>query len=226
MNVLYNADYEYRSDLKLISQNILVNGKLQRDVLSYSYDSKFELTSKKNVKSSIRDSRGQVKSFSDLEFGYHHLNLIKMSTAEQTITNYYGENNHFFGSCDNSKNCFFKLSPNEVELNGELQKLIEVSGVPVGVLFKGNFYPAIIDHRMGVIGLLNTYGSDIKFLRHQDAWGNLDNVTGDRVFEKQITFGYARLMQNPLVEQISKTKLYFSGTRVYSPAVGEWMSPD
>lgn len=225
-NVLYNAVNEYRSDLKLVSQSILVNGKLQRDVLNYSYDGQFELTSKTNVKSALRDSRGQVTTLGGLEFGYHHLNLIKMSTAGQTITNYYGENNHFFGSCDNSKNCFFKLSPSEVELNGELQKLIEVSGVPVGVLYKGNFYPAIIDHRMAVIGLLNTDGNAIKFLRHQDAWGNLENVTGDRVFEKQIAFGYARLMQNPLVEQITKTKFYFSGTRVYSPAMGEWMSPD
>lgn len=112
------------------------------------------------------------------------------------------------------------------QINGELQKLIEVSGVPVGVLYKGNFYPAIIDHRMAVVGLLNTDGSAIKFLRHQDAWGNLENVTGDRAFEKQIAFGYARLMQNPLAEQVTKTKFYFSGTRVYSPAMGEWMSPD
>jgi RHS repeat-associated protein len=226
MNVLYNAVNEYRSDLKLVSQSILVNGKLQREVFNYSYDNQFELTSKTNVKSALRDSRGQVTTLGGLEFGYHHLNLIKINTAGQSITNYYGENNHFFGSCDNSKNCFFKLSPNEVELNGELQKLIEVSGVPVGVLYKGNFYPAIIDHRMGVIGLLNTDGNAIKFLRHQDAWGNLESVTGDRAFEKQIAFGYARLMQNPLVEQVTKTKLYFSGTRVYSPAMGEWMSPD
>lgn len=226
MNVLYNAVNEYRSDLKLVSQSVLVNGKLQRDVFNYSYDNQFELTSKTNAKPSLRDSRGQVRAIGGVELGYHHLNLIKMSSSGQSITNFYGENNHFFGSCDNLKNCFFKLSPNEVELNGELQKLIEVSGVPVGVLYKGNFYPAIIDHRLAVIGLLNTDGSAMKFLRHQDAWGNLENVTGDRAFEKQIAFGYARLMQNPLVEQMTKAKFYFSGTRVYSPEIGEWMSPD
>jgi len=225
MKVFYHAKYQYRSDLKLLNQTVITNLKLDKQIQNFSYDDLFEVSQKASLRGTGRNQMGLVPSLGGLDFSYHHLNLVQIK-GSNILANYYGDSNRFIGTCDQTNNCFFKISPTEVEYKGELQKLIEVGGMPVGLLYKGAFYPVIPDHKLAVIGLMNADGAKIGFVRSFDEWGNLKDVLGDRYLEKTIAFSYSRLLQNPVVETMTKEKLYFSDTRVYSPMLGEWMSPD
>lgn len=224
--VYYSANYNYRSDLKLVEQSVLTNSKLDVEISNYSYNNKFELAESPKLKNIQRDERGQVEKLGNASFSYHHGNLIKISTANQEITNFYANNNRFVGSLSNHDESFYRISADEVEVNGELQRLIVIEGIPVGLLHRGSFYPVIVDQKLSVVGLIEETGSGIKFLRTFDEWGNLTQVLGDQKIEQTVAFSYAGLLQNPLVDKIISKKVYFSETRVYSPELGQWLSTD
>ena len=111
-------------------------------------------------------------------------------------------------------------------------KLVKFNGVAVGLQVKDRFFPVVTDQLGSIRALLSEDGKSIIFERSFDAWGNKSVVFNSSLEQKQsalleklCVFSFAGLIENPLLSGAG-IQLYWSQSRVYSPAAQEWLSAD
>jgi len=69
------------------------------------------------------------------------------------------------------------------------------------------------DHRGALIGLLTQAGDEVAFLRHFNAWGELESLTVDPELSSMVPWSYGHLIQ--IADNIFMLKI-----RTYLPFIG------
>ena len=124
--------------------------------------------------------------------------------------------------------------------------MIRLEVQPVAVYQQGKVYPVISDHLGSIRAQFSPDGKTLLWERHYGPWGEKTTLINPALsgpdkdlatkLEKSTLWSYALLMEQPGVSSapavqvdgggISSMPLYWSESRVYSPALREWLSVD
>ena len=210
--------------------------KVSREVLTkYGYEYN-ETDSSVRLKSVERDGKEINQKFSLFErdkFG----NVIKIGrnklTWKKGNLSKFKRFNLYFNQDDQLKSIYRSnkliletLDDDTIRYKSKYITKVAAGNKLLGVFIDSKFYPVITDHLGSVVGMYSVNNEDLIWYRIYDEWGNKKvwnnrSFKNSKVLEKSVPWGYAGLLSVPELEN-----LYFAKHRVYSPKIGEWLSPD
>jgi RHS repeat-associated protein len=190
-----------------------------------------------------RNNRGFVASIDQNKYQW---NGDYLSEANSMRIYYDGED-QWIASCPKSKNpaqnqndCVIRHADDLYEVGGELIALIRLDQMPILAFTQGQFYPVVTDYMGSIRGMLHPNQPTLLWERHFGPWGekqaSVQNQEAHlslryqkldpRKIEQKTLWSYAGLTEIPGIQTKPGLPLYWSKTRVYSPAIREWMSAD
>ena len=147
---------------------------------------------------------------------------------------YYNAEGSWIASCPAGKpisdqNCIIRLDRDRVLIRDKTVTLIRVEGLPVALQYGTALYPILTDHLGSIRALWSSNGNQLLWSRRYNAWGKKSvNITAGpeqllaQTLEEACVWSFAGLVEIPGI----KPELYWSTSRVYSPDLQEWLSPD
>lgn len=231
---LYSETYDYNNIQQMVSRTI--NSPFGKNSEIFNYDTgNYQLIP--GVSTHDRDDKAQIPKINNQSFLYSDGNL----EATNDSIALYGHTGEARAFCPREllqttldSKCAYKLTDDEIVFGGYVVRRISVDGATLGFWLNGNFYPAISDHLNSIKALVKPDASKLLFVRNFGPWGEksvrfAEDEKQVKSLEYFIVWSYAGLITNPIYEIKRKPEdpdLYWSQTRVYSPQVKEWLSPD
>ncbi|WP_042153342.1 MULTISPECIES: RHS repeat-associated core domain-containing protein [unclassified Pseudoalteromonas] len=236
---LYSSKYTYNNVKHLSSKAIfrpLFKSKIGSEELTkYEYEY-HETNSSVRLESTERNGRRIDHKFSKFErdkFG----NVTKIGAKRLTwnkgtlskigrINLYFDQGNQLKSVYDSNRRIFQKIDDDTLQYKSRYITKVVSDNKLLGVYIDRKFYPVITDHLGSIIGMYSESHEELLWYREYDEWGN-KRVWNNRKFsnskalENTVLWGYAGLISIPEIK-----KLYFAEHRIYSPKIGEWLSPD
>lgn len=245
--VIFNYDYGHNGRLKY--QKISLNNKqvfisifkynkasklieikgnlLKNEKFSYSNDGVLiHQDQALDQRSYKRDASGQLKSFNNFNFIWDQNHLVAITSPNKTKQRIYqGFNKNWFAICqegEQKEECLTKLSEEEFINKENYQRLVQIGSMPIGIIWKNNFYPLILGHKFDVQGLVSSGGEKLEFVREFDRWGRKEGVRGNKQLEKEIPWSFGKLIQL----NDGNGDVLISKSRSYIPALHAWAQVD
>lgn len=227
VGIIYN-EMNNGKPSKLYS-NVRFHGLSQKNK-TYSYSENLFLKKQPrltNTSKNVSYAQSNLTELNGFHFDYENDLLVKISHPQYgTFKNFVSPDKLWKGTCpENFKSlneCFLKMNADEFQVQGKYTRAIRVQGKIIGVLYAGEFYPALIDHLGSLIALVSPNGDSLAFERVYNEWGEKESVLGDKDLERNIPWAFAGLIQHPFFNG----EVLQSETRQYIPTLGLWGSAD
>ncbi len=176
---------------------------------------------------SVFYNQSNLERLDGFKFDYENDLLVKISHPQYgSFKNFVSPDKAWHATCPlESKSlneCFVKINNDEFQVQGAYTRAVRIEGRLVGVLYAGEFYPALTDHLGSLIALVTPKGDSLAFERVYNEWGEKESVVGNKELEKKIPWAFAGLIQHPFFNG----EVLQSETRQYIPSLGQWGSAD